>query len=77
LRSFTCSWIDKCRSLTTAGQTVPVTVTITTTAQSRLGPAPFGTLPFTLPPVLALVLWRVRRRRWATLAVSMLAALPL
>jgi hypothetical protein len=30
-----------------------------------------------LPPVLALLLWRFRRRRWATLAVSMLAALAL
>ena len=64
-------------NLTTPGQTVPVTVTITSTALSRLSPSPFPTLPFTLPPVLALVLWRFRRRRWPTLAASMLAALAL
>ena len=64
-------------NLTTAGQTVPVTVTITSTALSRLSPSPFPTLPFTLPPVLALVLWRFRRKRWPTLAAAMLAALVL
>ncbi len=59
-----CSVSPDTVNLTSASQTIPVTVTVTTTTQSRLERAPFHTLPLTLPPVLALVLWRVRRKRW-------------
>jgi large repetitive protein len=53
-------------NLSSANQTVPVVVTITSTEQSRASPAPYRTLPFTLPPVLALVFWGTCKRRWRT-----------
>jgi Pro-kumamolisin, activation domain/Bacterial Ig-like domain (group 3) len=62
-----CSLSLSSVNLTSTSQTASVVVTITTTTQSLLSPAPFRTLPFTLPPVLAFVLWGTRRRRWRTL----------
>jgi large repetitive protein len=54
-------------ALTSGGAAVPVVVTISTTLQSRMEPSPFHGLPFTAPPVFALLLWGVRKRRWRAL----------
>jgi hypothetical protein len=64
-------------NLTSASQTVPVTVTIATTNQSRLESVPFHTLPFALPPVLAMVLWRWRRKQWPSALACIIAILVL
>ena len=72
-----CSVNPTSVNLTSASQTVPVTVTITTTAQSRLERAPFPTLPFTLSPVVALVLWGTRRKRWRRFMNSFLTVLAI
>ncbi|MGA2832685.1 MAG: Ig-like domain repeat protein [Terracidiphilus sp.] len=62
-------------NLTSGGPAAPVTVTITTMAQSRL--TPFNTTPWAVPPVLAFMFWGVRRRRWRPLLACILAALAL
>jgi hypothetical protein len=72
-----CSVSPAMVNLTSASQTVPVVVTITTTQQSRLDRAPFRTLPFTLPPVFALVLWGIRKRRWHTTVGCIAAVLAI
>lgn len=72
-----CSVSPATVNLTSASQTVPVVVTITTTQQSRLDHAPIHTLPFTLPPVLALVLWGTRKKRWRTSIGCIAAALAI
>jgi len=72
-----CSVSPASANLTSGGAAVPVVVTITTTAQSLLSHPPFHTLPFTLPPVVALVFWRARKRRWRTLLACVLAALTI
>ena len=58
-----CSVSPTTANLTSGGPGVPVTVTITTTAQSRLIPSPFHALPFTAPPVMAFLVLGVRRRK--------------
>ncbi len=70
-----CSVSPTSIDLTTSGQTVPVVVTITTTQQSRL--EPFKSLPFTLLPTLALLLWGVRKRRWRGTIAGVIAALTI
>ena len=62
-------------NLTSGGPAAPVTVTITTTTESRL--TPFNTAPWAVPPVLAFMFWGVHRRRWRPLLACVLAALAL
>jgi hypothetical protein len=64
-------------NLTAANQTAPVVVTITSTAESRLQPAPFRNLPFTVTPVLAFLVLGMRKRRWSTLVCCALAVLAM
>ncbi|MFZ0745080.1 MAG: hypothetical protein WAM85_11780, partial [Terracidiphilus sp.] len=54
----------------------PITVTITTTSDSKLSSPPFRALPFTLP-VLAFAFWGFRKRRWRNLIGCSLIALAL
>lgn len=70
-----CSISQASVNLTSANPKASIVATITTTAQSRLSTAPFGSLPFTLPPVFALLLWGTRKRRWRSLLGYTLAAL--
>jgi hypothetical protein len=62
-------------NLTSGGPSVPVTVTITTTTESRL--TPFNAAPWAAPPLLAFMFWRVRRRCRRPLLACILAALAL
>jgi large repetitive protein len=72
-----CTLSVSSANLTTISQKVSVVATITTSEQSRLRSAPFGALPFSLPPVLAFMLWGFRRRRWHSLIVCALAAVAI
>jgi len=72
-----CSVSPSRANLTSGGKAVPVVVTVTTTTQSRLAPAPFPGLPFTLPPVLALVFWGARRKRWRRALGCLLAVVAI
>jgi hypothetical protein len=71
-----CSLSPASVNLTSGGASVPITVTIATTTESRLVAPPFRVLPYTLP-VLALVGWGFRKRRWRSLIGCSLAALVL
>lgn len=73
----TCSVSPASVDFTSSVTSAPVVVTIGSTAQSRLTPAPFRTLPFTLPPVLAFVLWSARRRRLRMLIPCVVAVLAI
>jgi hypothetical protein len=72
-----CSVSPASVNLTSGGPAVPVVVTITTTALSQLSPRPFHSLPFSLPPILALSFWGARKRRWRTLLMMIVAALAI
>jgi hypothetical protein len=71
-----CSTSPATVNLTSGGASVPITVTITTSSESKLSVPPFRTLPFTLP-VLALAFWGFRKRRWRGLIGCSLVALAL
>jgi large repetitive protein len=64
-------------NLTSTSTSAPVVVTITSSAQSRLAPASFPALPFTLPPVLAFVLWGTRKKRWSALICCVVVVLAI
>jgi Pro-kumamolisin, activation domain/Bacterial Ig-like domain (group 3) len=64
-------------NFTSTTTSAPVVMTIASSTQSHLAPAPFGTLPFTLPPVLALVLWGTRKKHWRTHLQCAVAALAI
>ncbi len=64
-------------TFTSTMTSIPVVVTILSSTESRLAPTPLHTPPFTLPPVLAFVLWGARKRRWAALSRCVLAVLAI
>jgi hypothetical protein len=72
-----CSVSPVTANLTSGGAAIPVVVTITTTSVSKLTQPTFHSLPFTLPPVLALVFWGVRKRRWNRLLGCILAVMAI
>lgn len=72
-----CSVSPTSVNFTSSNTSAPIVVTIISSAQSRLAPAPFRTLPLTLPPVLAFVLWGARKRRWGTLILTAIAVLAI
>jgi hypothetical protein len=72
-----CSVSPTTVTLTSGGSAIPVVVTITTTMESKLNPPQFRGLPFTLPPVLALVFFGARKRRWSRLLGCIVAVLAI
>jgi hypothetical protein len=71
-----CSASPATVNLTSGGPSVPITVTITTTSDSKLSLPPLRALPFTLP-VLAFAFWGFRKRGWRSLIGCSLVALAL
>jgi hypothetical protein len=71
-----CSASPATVNLTSGGPSVPITVTITTTSESRLSPPTLHVLPLTIP-VLAFAFWGFRKRRWRSLIGCSLVALAL
>jgi Pro-kumamolisin, activation domain/Bacterial Ig-like domain (group 3) len=58
----TCAVSPNPANLTTTAITVPLTVTVTNTANARLGPSPFGTWPFVFATALVGLLWGARKK---------------
>lgn len=72
--SSTCAVSPNPANLSSTTTSVPLTVTVSNTANARLAPAPFKTLPFVFAAVFAGLLWGVRRKpRQAVLMVLALA----
>lgn len=69
-----CSVSPTTVTMTANGQQVPVTVTITTTTSTRNDTDPRRGMPWSLPPVVALTAWCLRRRRWSDLLRGLAAS---